>query len=433
MAEAILFGHRALQPLIDLQEELQKARRQGQAHPVPRAGHRVGPRLRRQRSRPSDEFVVVDVETTGRDPKMADLVEIARRPDQGRQDRRPLVDPRQPGPLDRRPPDARHHRQGRQGRPDAQGGRRDSSSRSPARRPSSATTSASTSASSRRPWATASASRRAATSTRSCSPARATRLQPRATSSATSPGSSASSSPPTIAPCRTPRRPPQLLLGLRRRPAEPDRDPRTTASPARSAPTRTGGRRRRASSRRPAARRGSARACSGSSTRRPSASSSSTRASGWTAAASTRSARSRVEVGLLPRAHGSGLFTRGETQALTVATLGAVLGRPADRHDQPGDREALPPPLQHAAVQHRREQADARPRPARDRPRPPGRAGAPAGPAEPRRSSPTSSGSCRSASRRTARRRWPRPAARRSPSWTPACRSRRRSPARRWA
>ena len=29
-----------------------------------------------------------------------------------------------------------------------------------------------------------------------------------------------------------------------------------------------------------------------------------------------------VEVGLLPRAHGSALFTRGETQALSVATLG---------------------------------------------------------------------------------------------------------------
>ena len=29
-----------------------------------------------------------------------------------------------------------------------------------------------------------------------------------------------------------------------------------------------------------------------------------------------------VEVGLLPRAHGSGLFTRGQTQALIVATLG---------------------------------------------------------------------------------------------------------------
>lgn len=30
------------------------------------------------------------------------------------------------------------------------------------------------------------------------------------------------------------------------------------------------------------------------------------------------------EVGLLPRAHGSGLFSRGETQALTIATLGTV-------------------------------------------------------------------------------------------------------------
>ena len=30
-----------------------------------------------------------------------------------------------------------------------------------------------------------------------------------------------------------------------------------------------------------------------------------------------------VEVGLIPRAHGSGLFTRGETQALTIATLGS--------------------------------------------------------------------------------------------------------------
>jgi polyribonucleotide nucleotidyltransferase len=30
-----------------------------------------------------------------------------------------------------------------------------------------------------------------------------------------------------------------------------------------------------------------------------------------------------IEVGLLPRTHGSGLFTRGETQSLTIATLGA--------------------------------------------------------------------------------------------------------------
>jgi len=31
-----------------------------------------------------------------------------------------------------------------------------------------------------------------------------------------------------------------------------------------------------------------------------------------------------AEVGLLPRAHGTGLFTRGQTQVLTVATLGAI-------------------------------------------------------------------------------------------------------------
>jgi polyribonucleotide nucleotidyltransferase len=31
-----------------------------------------------------------------------------------------------------------------------------------------------------------------------------------------------------------------------------------------------------------------------------------------------------VEVGLLPRAHGTGLFTRGDTQALSVATLGPI-------------------------------------------------------------------------------------------------------------
>src|SRR5439155_21438877 len=32
----------------------------------------------------------------------------------------------------------------------------------------------------------------------------------------------------------------------------------------------------------------------------------------------------KVEVGVLPRTHGSGLFTRGQTQALTIATLGSI-------------------------------------------------------------------------------------------------------------
>ena len=40
------------------------------------------------------------------------------------------------------------------------------------------------------------------------------------------------------------------------------------------------------------------------------------------AAPSTRFATSSVEVGVLPRTHGSALFTRGETQALVTATLG---------------------------------------------------------------------------------------------------------------
>ncbi len=41
-----------------------------------------------------------------------------------------------------------------------------------------------------------------------------------------------------------------------------------------------------------------------------------------TAATRRPCARSSAEVGVLPRAHGSALFTRGETQALVVATLG---------------------------------------------------------------------------------------------------------------
>ena len=35
-----------------------------------------------------------------------------------------------------------------------------------------------------------------------------------------------------------------------------------------------------------------------------------------------------AEVGLLPRVHGSGLFTRGQTQVLTIATLGPLQRQP---------------------------------------------------------------------------------------------------------
>ena len=76
MAEAILFGHRALQPLIDIQLELQKA--VGKAKSTPYLEPGTGSVLDYAKAvADGGEFVVVDVETTGTDPKMADLVEIA--------------------------------------------------------------------------------------------------------------------------------------------------------------------------------------------------------------------------------------------------------------------------------------------------------------------------------------------------------------------
>ena len=76
MAEAILFGHRALQPLIDIQEELQKA--VGKAKSTPFLEPGTGSVLDFAKAvADGAEFVIVDVETTGTDPKMADLVEIA--------------------------------------------------------------------------------------------------------------------------------------------------------------------------------------------------------------------------------------------------------------------------------------------------------------------------------------------------------------------
>jgi polyribonucleotide nucleotidyltransferase len=76
MAEAILFGHRSLQPLIDLQEELQKA--VGKAKQIPYLEPGTDSVLDFvTKVNAKGEFVVVDTETTGTDPKLADLVEIA--------------------------------------------------------------------------------------------------------------------------------------------------------------------------------------------------------------------------------------------------------------------------------------------------------------------------------------------------------------------
>jgi DNA polymerase III epsilon subunit family exonuclease len=76
MADAILLGHRALQPLIDIQEEMRavvgKPKFVGYLDP----GTESVVDFIKKIGQPGSEFVVLDTETTGRDPKVADLLEI---------------------------------------------------------------------------------------------------------------------------------------------------------------------------------------------------------------------------------------------------------------------------------------------------------------------------------------------------------------------
>ena len=57
-----------------------------------------------------------------------------------------------------------------------------------------------------------------------------------------------------------------------------------------------------------------------------------------------------AEVGVLPRTHGSALFTRGETQALVVATLGTAQDEQVDRCDRGRVQGAFHAPLQLPSV-----------------------------------------------------------------------------------
>ena len=147
------------------------------------------------------------------------------------------------------------------------------------------------------------------------------------------------------------------------------------------------------------------------SRRRSCATRSSNAASASTAASSTRSATITIEVGVLPRTHGSCLFTRGETQALVTATLGTADDQ---QKVETVDGETWKrfmlhynfPPFSVGEVE-----VPARPRPPRDRPRRAGRARARADDARPKRSSPTPSASSPRSSSRTARPRWRRCAA----------------------
>jgi len=76
MAEAILFGHSALQPLIDIQEQLREAVGKPKAMGFLEPGAISLLDLTRRVREGGAEFVVVDVETTGKNVKTDDLVEI---------------------------------------------------------------------------------------------------------------------------------------------------------------------------------------------------------------------------------------------------------------------------------------------------------------------------------------------------------------------
>ncbi len=76
MAEAILFAHRSLAPLIDLQEQLQA--RVGKAKKIPFLDAGTGSVVDFvHRVKAGGDFVVVDVETTGTNADLADLIEVA--------------------------------------------------------------------------------------------------------------------------------------------------------------------------------------------------------------------------------------------------------------------------------------------------------------------------------------------------------------------
>ncbi len=76
----------------------------------------------------------------------------------------------------------------------------------------------------------------------------------------------------------------------------------------------------------------------------------------------------RCEVGLLPRAHGSALFQRGETQALVTTVLGTGADEQRGRRHHGRIQQEIHARLQHAALRRRRGAADPRTGPPRDRP-----------------------------------------------------------------
>ena len=83
-----------------------------------------------------------------------------------------------------------------------------------------------------------------------------------------------------------------------------------------------------------------------------------------------------AEVGVLPRVHGTGLFTRGETQVLSSLALADPRSRAAARHHRAADGQALHAPLQLPAFLHGRDGTPGESAAERDRARRSRRAGA---------------------------------------------------------
>ena len=150
------------------------------------------------------------------------------------------------------------------------------------------------------------------------------------------------------------------------------------------------------------------------STRTSSARRSRSRSGAPTAAPRRRSARSACEVSVSPRTHGSGLFTRGQTQIMSLLTLGtAKEGQRIDDLSLEKDRRYMHhynfPPFSVGETGRMTRPEAPRHRPRRARP-----AGARGGASRTPTTSRTRSGSSPRRSSRTARRRWARCAARRS-------------------
>ena len=86
-----------------------------------------------------------------------------------------------------------------------------------------------------------------------------------------------------------------------------------------------------------------------------------------------------AEVGLLPKVHGCGLFARGKTQVLTVATLGMISEEQILDGLDDVETKKIHASLQHARLYRRRRKAVKKPRQTRNRSRCAGRARAGAG------------------------------------------------------